>query len=414
MPMLPVNRRITYKLYPTPAQERQLWQTHKRHCDLYNAALQERIDAYRKVGKSISYVDQCRSLTEIRADHAEYAALNAQSAQVTLKRLDWAFGAFFRRVKQGAREPGFPRYKSYDRFPGFGFKHHGDGFSFFPGTEWRNGTLRLSGSGMMPARGKARTPGDVVCADIQRKADGWFLSLVVSCEPERRHGELECGLDWGVETFATLAYAPGQYDAFENDRLLNAEADALKAEQRKLSKALRGKKSKRARKVKKALARRHRRVANRRKNRLHQTTNNLIRTHSLIVTEELSAKNMTASARGTVDNPGKMVAQKAGLNRAILDTAPGSFLNVLFTKAEEAGCRVVVLDTRKYRPSQTCPSCGCIRKKGLDEREHKCGDCGFESSRDQAAALWMLVVGLKLLGREPASTQMSETVARAA
>ena len=80
-------------------------------------------------------------------------------------------------------------------------------------------------------------------------------------------------------------------------------------------------------------------MANRRKNHVHQATAKLVRQHGLIVTEELSIGNMTASAKGTVDNPGKNVKQKAGLNRAILDTAPGSFVNVLCVKAEEAYAR---------------------------------------------------------------------------
>ena len=411
--MDPVNRRVTYKLYPTAAQERAMWQCHRLHCDLYNAALQERIDAYRLAGKSIGFAAQCKSLTEIRADHPEYRALNAQSAQVTLKRLDLAFAAFFRRVKEGAKEPGFPRFKSYDRFSGFGFKHHGDGFRFTAGLNWRNGKLRLSGIGMMDARGEARTPGPVVSCDIMRKADGWFLSLVIECEPHRECGSREAGLDWGVETFATIAYAPDQYDAFENDRLLNAEANALKTGQRQLSTALRGRRSKRAKKAKKALAKRHRKVANRRKNHVHQVTAKLVHEHRLIVTEELSIGNMTASVKGTVEKPGKNVKAKAGLNRAILDTAPGSFLNVLCIKAEEAGCQVILLDPRRHRSSQTCPSCASVRKKGLAEREHHCG-CGFVATRDQAAALSMLVDGFKLLGREPAWAAGPETPSKAA
>jgi len=411
--MVSVNRRVTYKIYPTAAQQRELWQCHKLHCDLYNAARQERIDAYRLAGKTIGFAAQCRSLTEIRADDPEYRALNAQSAQVTLKRLDLAFGAFFRRVRKGEKHPGFPRFKSYDRFSGFGFSTHGNGFRFTPGPNWRHGKLRLSGIGMIDARGEARTPGRIVNCDIMHKADGWFMSLVVECEPHRECGTREAGLDWGVETFATIGYAPGEYGAFKSDRLLTAEAEALKAEQRQLSAALRGKRSKRARKARKALAKRHRKVAYRRKNLVHQTTAKLVRDHSLIVTEDLSIRNMTASAKGTIEKPGKNVRAKAGLNRAILDTAPGSFVNILCTKAAEAGCQVILLDPRRHRSSQTCPCCGSICKKGLSERQHHCG-CGFVATRDQAAALSMLADGLKLLGREPAWAARLETPPRAA
>ena len=409
------NRRVTYKLYPTPTQLTALEVLCDRHRQLYNAALEERIDAYAKKRISISFADQCKSLTLIRRAHPEYLAVNAQSAQVTLKRLDQAFKHFFRRVKQGDN-PGFPRFKSRDRFPGFGFKTHGDGFKFIPGANWRHGRLRLSGIGTMQARGEARLPGTIVSGDVQRKPNGWFLSLVMECDAQRpQMDNREAGLDWGLETFATLAYGPETYAAVENDRHLAQEQTALKGEQRALSAALRGKRSKRAAKKRKALARRHRKVANRRKNKLHQVTARLVREHCLIVTEELAIKNITASAKGTMEKPGQRVAQKAGLNRSILDTAPGSFLSMLRYKAEEAGCEVIVLNTRKHRPSQTCPACDAVQKKALSEREHRCLVCGFVASRDQASALSMLKAGLILKGREPCLwPQGQETLTRVA
>ena len=108
---------------------------------------------------------------------------------------------------------------------------------------------------------------------------------------------------------------------------------------------------------------------------------------------------MTASAKGTAEKPANKVKQKAGLNRAILDTAPGSFINNLLVKAEEAGrCQVMLLNTRKHRPSKTSPECRAVRTKELDEREHHCG-CGFAATRDQASALSMLVDGLRLGNR---------------
>jgi putative transposase len=408
-----VNRRVTYKLCPSPAQAVAMERLCDLHRALYNAALEERIEAYRKAGKSISFADQCKSLTLIRRECPEYLAVNAQSAQVTLKRLDKAFGAFFRRVAAG-QTPGFPRFKGRDRFPGFGFKTHGDGFTVKPGDNWLHGRLRLSGVGTMDARGEARTPGRIVCADIQRKADGWFLSLVVACEPHReRTADRECGLDWGVETFATLAYGPDGFAAIPNDRHLAAEADAIKEQQRALSKALRGKRSNRAAKARKLMAKRHRKVANRRKNFLHQTTARLAREHKIIVTEELSVRNMTGSAKGMAENPGSMVAQKAGLNRAILDTAPGSFNPMLAYKVEETGGELISISTRKHRPSQTDPISGEVRKKPLSQRTHTLPD-GRVIGRDEAAALVMLRVGLEKLGREPAWAARPETPARAA
>jgi putative transposase len=112
-----IHSRATFKLYPSACQAAALERICDLHRMLYNAALEERIEAWRKSRVSISFADQCKSLTVIRRQDPAFLAINAQSARVTLKRLDLAFKAFFRRVKAGA-EPGFPRFKSKDRFPG--------------------------------------------------------------------------------------------------------------------------------------------------------------------------------------------------------------------------------------------------------------------------------------------------------
>ena len=103
---------------------------------------------------------------------------------------------------------------------------------------------------------------------------------------------------------------------------------------------------------------------------------------------------MTASARGTAEEPGRNVAQKAGLNRSILDTAPAAFLNMLRYKAEEAGSEFLEAETRRLKPSQRCPDCGKVRKKALSLRQHDC-KCGCHLGRDEAAALVLLRWGLK-------------------
>ena len=114
-----------------------------------------------------------------------------------------------------------------------------------------------------------------------------------------------------------------------------------------------------------------------------------------------------------VKEPGSHVRQKAGLNRAILDTAPGGWLSILTCKAEEAGGRVVLVDPRKYRQSQTDPVSGAVRKKSLDEREHVLPD-GRVIGRDQAAAWVLWNIGQRKLGEEQARSTATETIARAA
>src|SRR3989338_6637068 len=96
--MAEVHRKVTYRLYPTGQQKTVLLDKLRLNQRLYNAALEQRITAYRTRKISLSYVDQAKELTQLRAEFPEYKALNAQSEQVTLTRLDWAFQNFFRRV----------------------------------------------------------------------------------------------------------------------------------------------------------------------------------------------------------------------------------------------------------------------------------------------------------------------------
>jgi putative transposase len=110
-----VNRRTTYRLYPTPAQEAALQAQREAHRRLYNAALEQRCAAWKRQRITLSFAEQCRDLTALRQE--EDAPLPAQAAQHTLKRVARAFEAFFRRLRHG-QTPGYPRFKSRQRFKG--------------------------------------------------------------------------------------------------------------------------------------------------------------------------------------------------------------------------------------------------------------------------------------------------------
>lgn len=385
-------RKVTYAIYPNATQEAVLLDMKGAHQRLYNAALEERISAWTRCKVSVRFADQCKALTEIRGIHPEYQALNAQSAQVTLKRLDLAFQSFFRRVKAGDA-PGFPRFKGFDRFSGWGYKTHGDGWRLFPGEGFHNGRLRVSGVGNLRIRGQARLAGEPVTCEILHKNGRWFASVTLDVEPGRTCGKGAAGLDWGVETFATLVHANGRIQPIANPRWVKQAEDSLAQAQRVLSRRkgpVGGKPSKGWLKAKAVVTRIQRKTANRRLNFLHQETAKLVGSLGLIATEALAVKAMTASAKGTVDEPGKNVKQKAGLNQAILDTAPAAFLSILKAKAEEATAEWVEVPTKKVKPSQTCSKCGHQRKKAMEERKHVCEACGHAEGRDSNAARVML------------------------
>jgi len=385
------NRKITYRLYPSQQQIKMLLEQSVLHQRVYNAALEDRIHFYETEKKSLNFVTQCKQLTIWRAQNKELAGMNAQSLQVTLKRLDLAFQAFFRRVKNG-ETPGFPRFKSLQRFRGWGYKSHGDGWRLFPNEKKPHGKLRLSGIGMISMRGKARTLGKPKTCEIICKSGKWYASITVECEPKRISGKKAVGFDWGIETFLMLYDSNGKAEEISNPRHVRSSLKKLKILQQSVARKTNKNSHHRKKSIKK-VSQLHAKIANRRKDFQHQLTARIIKENALIAAETLSVKSMTVKAG----------ARKCGLNREILSTAPASFYQLLKTKAEEAGSIWVDIPTREVKPSQTCHQCGTQKKKLLSERWHQC-ECGANCSRDENAARVILNWALKQVsGQELAS-----------
>jgi len=424
------RRKVTFKLYPSAGQAEGLLTLLRQHKDLWNAALEERIDAWRKrdtTGKSISYEDQCRSLTQVRAELPEdWATMNCSSQQITLRRLDKAFKAFFARCTKG-QSPGFPRFESLARMPGIGFKGHGDGWRFAPNLakngkpddfgaiRWsKHGTLRLQGLGHIKIRGEARAAGVIKSCELlhSRGSSGseWHVSVTMECADvdvaRRRTEHHAMGADWGVSRLMTIVRTDGAENGthrevredIENPRWFKTNQERLVALDRAVSSKRRGSKN-----WCKAGARRgafRSKVARRRHDDQHQTSARLAARCSIFATEALSLKNMTASAAGTVDEPGKNVRQKAGLNREILDTAPAALFQKIAYKVMETGGQFLEAPTRSLKPSQRCPMCSAVVKKVLQLRWHCCGSCGHEEDRDAASARVVLRWALGTLPEE--------------
>ncbi|MDA8093850.1 MAG: transposase [Betaproteobacteria bacterium] len=266
-----VLRKVTFRLYPNVAQSERLGELLGLHQRLYNTALEERINAYKETGKSPGYNAQAKSLTQWRSSCPALANVNAQSQQNTLKRLDLAYQAFFRRVKAG-ETPGFPRFKPLQRYSGWGYNTHGDGWRLHAGEGMKHGQVRLSGVGMVKMRGKARTPGVIKTAEVQHKDGRWYLSVTVECAPKRTSGAQAMGMDWGLETFATVCSEGDKTLSIPNPRCLDKpQRQKLKVLQQAVSRKT-NKQSNNRRKAVAKLSAETRRIANRRKDFLHKTS----------------------------------------------------------------------------------------------------------------------------------------------
>lgn len=329
--------------------------------ELYNAALEERRDAKKKAHKSIGFAEQCRELTEVRAIRSDIANIHSQVLQATLKKLQRAFENFFRRVKAGDK-PGYPRFKSKDRFNSFtypqaGFKLTGD-------------KLTLSRVGSSRIRLSREIEGKIKTCTVKKQVDGWFVIFTVENTlplPLPKTGEA-VGIDVGIENFATLSTG----EVIENPRFLKESEPELKIAQRKVSK--KKKRGKNRRKAATQLAKKHQKVANQRRDFAHKTANQVIREFDDIAVEDLKIKGMV---------------KNHCLAKAICDAAWGLFIMLLIYKAEEAGRRV--WKVAPHFTSQDCSRCGERVKKSLAVREHRCIGCGLVLDRDHNAAINIMV-----------------------
>ncbi len=386
------KRKYSYKLYPKPRQAEALLDCLRLHQQLYNAALQERIDAYQKCGKSITYNEQQASLTKIRAEHEAYRALPCTSERMTLRRLDKAFKAFFRRAKKG-ETPGFPRFKSLNRFSSFElmapkFTHDESG---------KHGRLFVDRIGHIKARGKCRIAGQVKTSQVKHQHGQWWLSLTVEGDAARPAKEKKaCAMDWGVAHLLTIVEENGDFEHVENPRYYQAQEEKQTALQQSLSAKKRG--SANWRKACQSLSTFKRKQANRRKDDHHKLSAKIAERYSLVAMESLQVKNMSRSAKGTAAQPGQNVKQKSGLNREILDTAPSRLMSMIRCKVEETGGEFVETPTQKIKPSQRCPQCGHTHKGNRQSQAvFLCQACHFSQNADVVSGInslfWALGLG---------------------
>ncbi|MHA6800252.1 RNA-guided endonuclease InsQ/TnpB family protein [Bounagaea algeriensis] len=235
-------------------------------------------------------------------------------------------------------------------------------------------------------------------AVVSREPDGrWYVTFAVDTdepEPAAPTGEA-IGVDLGVKDFATLSTG----ETIANPQHLDRKARNLKRYQRMMARKQKG--SNNRRKAKRKVARAHRKVRHARQDFLHRTSTNLLRRADTIAIEDLHVAGMTSSARGTVDEPGRNVRSKAGLNRRLSDAAFGEFRRQLEYKAARAGKTVVVVD-RFYPSSKTCSACGhLLNHLKLSVRHWTCPHCGTRHDRDRNAAKNIRAAGRAVAGQHP-------------
>jgi len=271
-----------YRVYPTKKQLHKLNETLEECRWLYNHLLEKRKETYEQTGKGLSLYGQQATFPIVKQERPSLDRVHSQVLQNVAVRVDLAFKAFFRRCKEGASDPGFPRFKGKGRYDSFTFPQ--SGFSI---THDNRVVISKVGAIKMvyhrPLRGKVKT------CTIHRSSTGkWYVSFSVECEPERLPENPEqVGIDVGLKTFATLSDGT----EIENPRFFRKEEKALAKVQRKHSKLAKG--TPERRKHRKVVARVHERIAFRRENFTHQHSRQIVNVHGVICVEDLHVNRMT-------------------------------------------------------------------------------------------------------------------------
>jgi putative transposase len=383
-----VIRAYKFLLRPTARQSAAFVACIEDHRLLYNAALEERREAYRRAKVTIRYGDQSVQLKDIRRADSDHARWSFSSQQATLRRLDKAFAAFFRRVKAG-QTSGYPRFKGAGWWDTVEWPRDGDGCRWNSAPDSGQIRVYLQGVGHVRVHAHRKVEGRVKTISVKREGRRWYVILAcdeVPAEPLPETGSA-VGIDMGVVSFLTTSDGA----QIPNLRQLAASAGRLAIAQRALARCKRG--SNRRRKARERVAVIHGKVRRQRLDHAHKITLWLIQHHDLIAHEDLRIAGMTRSARGTIDAPGSNVAQKAGLNRSILDAGWGVFLSILAAKAESAGRTIIAVDPRNT--SRTCPACGhCAAENRVTQADFACVACCYEGHADVVGALNVLRAGL--------------------
>src|SRR3989440_6884498 len=372
-----MRKMFQYRIYPTRKQVHKLNEILEECRWLYNHLLEKRKHAYAQTGKGLSCYEQQSTYPILKQERPTLERVHSQVLQNVAVRIDLAFKAFFRRVKQG-ENPGFPRFKGYGRYDSFTFPQSGFSLTHVVGGQGEpNDRVTLSKIGSVkmvyhrPIKGKVKT------CTVQRSSTGkWYVSFSCECEPERLPKvPSHVGIDVGLKTFATLSTG----EEIANPRFFRKEEPALAKVQRKHAKKPKG--SPERRKHRKVVARVHERIKFRRDNFTHQESRQIVDRFGIICVEDLHVKSMT---------------HNHCLAKSIADASWSEFFSKLSNKAEEAGRQLVKVNPAYT--SQDCSRCHHRQKMPLSERVYHCPCCLLSIDRDLNAALNMCGLGLQALG----------------
>lgn len=363
-----MRKTFKYRLYPSKKQVGELQKSLDACRWVYNETLALRKGLWKEKQESLSLYDTNKFLPQWKKDKPELSSAYAQCLQNAQLRVDLAYKAFFRRIRAGEK-PGYPRFKSFDRYDSFTYPQSGFVLS--------DTQLRLSKIGIVKIRRHRETEGIIKTLTIRRTATGkWYACF--SCEVQAKPLpviDAVIGIDVGLKSFATLSTG----EKIDNPRFFRKAEKTLGKWQRRLAKQKHG--TPERKKTKMVVAHIHEKISNKRRDFAHKASRNIANSYQVIVLENLNIKSMLEN-------------NFRGIKKSIGDVAWNQFVQFTRYKAEEAGRTLVQVNP--CNTSKRCSRCGQIAEKKLSERIHRCS-CGLVLDRDHNAAINILALGMQSL-----------------
>lgn len=365
---------FTYRLYPTTEQA-DAFTRFAGVCRLvWNLALEQRRDHWRRyqahTGNNLNYVTQARELTALRAEVDFVRAVHVTPLQRTLKSLDEAY----RRAWEA--KGGYPQPKKKGVHDAFSYAGREIAFETI-NRRW--GRVRLPKIGWVKLRLTRPLAGSIREATVARTALGWQVSIGCLIDADVPDPGGAVGIDRGV----TVPLMLSDGTSYSLPASVSDLDRRIRKAQRIASRRKRG--SVRHAKAQRRVAVLRAKQARIRKHWAHEATTQIARRYGTVVVERLRTKNMTASASGTIAEPGRNVAQKRGLNRAILNVCWHQIETMLLYKAHR------LVKVNPAFSSQTCASCGTVDSQSRkNQAVFACTACGHRDNADRNAAVVIL------------------------
>ena len=372
------------RLYPNKIQQQTIASQIGGSRYIFNRMLSLRKNAYEKFGKNISKFDLNKHATKLRkrSKTSWLKDVDSQVLQQAIGNMDLAYKNLFRRVKNG-EAPGFPKFRS---------KHHSRQTFQYPQRVKINDDLNkiyLPKVGWVKCKGFRKSfAGQIKTVTVSFEANQYHASVLLKDFQEQILGNNN-GEALGIDVGVKLVVADSNGNKVLPLKLIK-ELSKLRLRAKQLSNKKKGSKNRYKSKIR--LAKINLKIANKRKDFLHKLSKQYSENQTVVV-EDLKIKNMTKSAKGTVETSGKMVKQKAGLNRVITQQSWGMFFEMLQYKLARNGGELLKVDPRFT--SQTCPKCEHVSKENrLSQAEFKCQKCNYINNADIVGALNVLARGI--------------------